>query len=197
MSYDLPLTLAIVKEQLGIDNTDSDAAITAKIPEAEAKFRQVANYDFNYVFCPIYDTASDTIKVYRGPNSEIDHIKYGDIILSAGHPQGTYVTQNFKIPQNDVNGLYYELKVSQDSTAASSSIGTETILCYNISHYAVLSQLVWFMIGEQSTSKVGKPGVKSKKAGPISTTYSDGDMNQIHGLPNKIMRQIPKYMSGY
>jgi hypothetical protein len=192
MSYDLPLTLDIVKTQLGITDTTYDAKITATLPEAEARFRQVAGYDFNYVFTPTYETGSAVIKVYRGANSIIENLRYGDIILSEDFPDGTYIIQNYKVPKNDNTGTYYELKLSAVATSADNF---DMILCYNISHYAVLSQLVWYMIGEQDIAKVGEKGVKSKSAGPISVSYGDGDTNQAYGLPNKIVKQIPKYQS--
>ena len=197
MSYNLPLTLEIVKSELGITEDTYDAKITERIPYAESKFREIANYQFNYVFCPVYESGSNIIKVYQGANSQIELINYGDIILSPNHADGTYVTQNFKIPQYDEDGSYYELKVSTNATDNSDTYGTEAVLCYNQSHYAVLSQIVWYMIGEQDTSKVGEKGVKSKTYGPVSVTYGDGDVNQTYGLPNKIVNQIPKYEGMY
>jgi hypothetical protein len=193
MSYNLPLTLAIVKTELGIADGTYDAAITAKIPQAEARFRQVAGYDFNHVFVPEYNTGSDEITIPAGPNSIINDINYGDIILSPNHPDGTYIIQNFKIPVTGTFGTYYTLKLSQNATATSTE--AETVLCYNISHYPVLSQIVWYMIDEQDVDKVGEKGVASKRIGPVSTSYGPADINQTYGLPNKIVQQVPKYAS--
>lgn len=201
MSYSSPLTLEIVKNELGISPGDTtyDAQITERLPFAEAKFRQVANYDFNSVVTMFYDSGSDEIRVWKGPNSNVDYLRYGDIILSADHPDGTYVIQNYRIPQynyqSDEGGIYYDLKVSNNATDDSDGYGSDVVVCYNISNYAVLSQIVWFMIGEQDTSKVGEAGLRAKSVGPLSVTYSDGDMNQRFGLPNKIVQQIPKYES--
>jgi len=201
MSFSSPLTLEIVKNELSITDTDSDDAITERIPFAEAKFRQVAGYQFRYVLCLIYDDSSDVIKVYQDPNSDIDFIDYGSIILSEDFPDGTYVLENYRTPSYNVSAgsecIVYELKVSAESTAASSSSGSDAILCYNISHYSVLSQIVWYMISEMDITKVGEKGVKSKSVTPLSVTYGDGDMNQRFGLPNKIVQQVPQYAGMY
>jgi hypothetical protein len=203
MSFSSPLTLEIVKNELGISSGDTtyDAQITERIPFAEAKFRQVANYQFRYVLCLIYDNASDVIKVYQSPNSDVDFIDYGGIILSDDFPDGTYVIENYRTPQSYAStleeGIVYELKVSEDSTAASSTSGSDAILSYNISHYSVLSQIVWYMISQQNTTTSTEKSIKSKSAGPLSVTYSDGDTNMYYGLPNKIVKQIPKYSGMY
>ena len=201
MSYSSPLTLAVVKNELGITDGTYDSEITERLPYAEAKFKLVANNQFRTNLCLIYDNASDVIKVYQGPNSQIDYIKFGDIIQSEDFPDGTYVIENFRVPnvvpEYDEAGIVYELKVSQNSTAESSGYGSDAILGYNISHYAVMSQIVWFMISEQSTGKVGEKGVNSKRVGPLSVSYSQGDINQRYGLPNKIVQQVPKYSGFY
>jgi hypothetical protein len=202
MSLSSPLTLAIVKNELGITpaTTTYDAQITERIPFAEAKFRKVANYQFRKVIQVWYDSGSAILKVYQDANSDVDFLDYGDIILSADFADGTYVIENYRVPNptwDDDPGIFYELKLSSNATADSSTGGSDMVICYNISHYAVLSQIVWYMISEQDITKVGESSVTSKRVGPLSVTYGPGDINQRFGLPNKIVQQIPKYQGFY
>lgn len=201
MALTSPLTLTIVKNELGITDGTYDSEITERLPFAEAKFRQVAGSQFRQVLCVFYDSGSPLMKVYQGPDSQINYINYGDIIISEDFPSGTYVIENYRQPSYnesiDENGIVYELRLSGNATVDSSTAGSDAILSYNISHYAVLSQIVWYMIQEMSIAKVGESSIQSKRIGPVSINYGSGDINQRFGLPNKIVQQIPKYQSMY
>ena len=94
MSLASPLTLAIVKKELGIDVGTYDSAITERLLFAEAKFRDVAGYQFNTVLVVWYDTGKDIVKVYQAPNSDVDFLKYGDILLTDDFPANTFVIEN-------------------------------------------------------------------------------------------------------
>jgi hypothetical protein len=196
MSLSSPLTLSIVKNELGITATTWDTEITERIPFAEAKFRQVAGYQFNYIALVWYTSGKADIRVYIEPNGELDFFNYGDIVLSADFADGTHVLQNYKIPSTSDAG-FYDIKLSSNATDDSDANGSEMVVSYNISNYSVLSQIVWYMIDQQSTDEVLKKSVQSKRMGPVSITYGPGDINQKFGLPNKIVQQIPMYESIY
>lgn len=201
MSLSSPLTLAIVKIELGITDGSLDAEITERIPFAEAKFRLIAGYQFRYVLNLKYDNSSDIIKVFQLPNSQIDFIDFGAIILSLDFPDGTYVIENYRVPFNNIDsgeeGIFYEIKLSASSSAQSSSFFSDAILSYNISNYAVLSQIVFYMIGKQDITKQDPKEVKSRRVGPLSWTFSDASINVRHGLPQPLVDAIPKYEGMY
>lgn len=200
MSFASPLTLAIVKIELGIMNTDLDTQITERIPFAESKFRKIASYQFDNVIQVFYDIGEDIVKVFQEPNSEIDFMDFGDLVLSEDFTNGTYVIRNFRIPENNISderGIFYEVQVTNNATADSKTNGSDMIVSYNISNFAVLSQIVFFMIGEQDVTKVGEKSIANKRIGPVALSFGPGDINQRFGLPNKIVQQIPKHQSMY
>lgn len=201
MSYDQPLTLDIVKEQLGIvdetgvDPEYTDTQITSQLYPAQSKFYQVSNYSYNSNIQVIYEEDSNLIKVYVGPDSTVDYFNFGDIILSEHHADGTYVLEAYRIynTDDDTGCLYFNIKVSNNATSDSKSIGSTIIISYNISQYTVISQIVSYLISQQTVSASLEKTCKNQKIGPVSITYSDGDINLAYGLPNKIVQAITTY----
>ena len=180
------ISLATVKTALGIENTDNDAKITATIPQAEAKYREVAGYDFNTYLVAFYSANSTTITlggdISEVPvDSPVHYLKYGDIITGTGIPAETYITS--------VDKRNNRVTISAQTTDASDHMYVTT----NISYVPTIARMIWFMIGEQSTTI--EKDVASKSVGPLSITYGKGEYNSVYGLPQKIVDAIPKYVS--
>lgn len=190
-----------VKTQLGISNADYDTDIDNNIPIAEAKYRQIAGYDFNFPVFVTFNSGENTFTVggleyaikygdvflnsYPSPNSEIFEINYGDIIEGTGIPAGTYITGIDKIEN--------EVTVSANFTADGDRIKITT----NIAYYPVISGMIWYMIGQQSTTAQDVKQISSKRVGPLAITYAPEEIDSLHGIPKKFVNAIPKYAGVY
>lgn len=190
-----------VKIELGITDTTYDDAIDAKIPQAEAKYREVAGNDFNFMFYATFADSESTfspggvdyssayghafINAYPEPDGAIWQLKYGDIVEGDGVPAGAYITSIDK-KENQVT--------ISDSFTADGDVITVTT---NIAYYPVVSQIVWYMIGQQSTTAADSKEYKSRSVGPMAWTLDDSQINRSYGLPQKIVNAIPKYAGVY
>ena len=171
------ISLATVKTALGLTDSTYDAKITATIPQAEAKYREIAGYDFNAYMSVTYASGSTTITM----GSNIYKLSYGDIVTGTGIPAETYITA--------VDKRNNRVTISEQTTDASDHMYVTT----NIAYIPTIARMVWFMIGEQSTTI--EKDVASKSVGPLSITYGKGEYNSVYGLPQKIVDAIPKYVS--
>ncbi len=195
------ISQAQVKIELGITSTTYDSAITAKIPQAEAKYREVAGNDFNWMF---YATYTNTESVFKAggldyavkfgdaflnsqptADSPLWQIKYGDLIEGTGVPAGTYVTAIDKIEN--------EITVSNAFTAD----GDRLRLTTNISYYPTISQIIWFMIAQQTTTAASAKEYVSRSVGPLSWTLDPSAINKRYGIPEKLVQAIPRYVGVY
>lgn len=187
------ISLTTVKTYLGLSDTTYDAKITAIIPAAEAKYREIAGYDFNAYMQASYDSGAsyitlDGIFSFDGlPNMNSDTylVNYGDIIIGTGIADETYVTS--------IDKRYGKINIS----AATTSAGTEIYISTNISYRPIISGMIWYMIGQQSTTAQNEKQVKSKSVSPLSVTYADGEINSVYGIPQKFVNAIPKYAGIY
>lgn len=185
------ISLATVKTFLGLNVTTYDAQITALIPIAEAKYREIAGFGFNSYFP--YSYASGTTTLTLGTeffsNNNVADVLYtlvfGDIIEGTGIPAESYITAI-----NKSNGT---ITISAQTTSGSDNF----IISTNISYRPVMASMIWYMIGQQSTTAQSAKQVASKSVGPLSITYAPGEINTAYGLPHKIVNSIPKYASLY
>ena len=162
------------------------------IPIAEAKYREIAGSDFNNYFAASYFTAETTIQLGGGfnfdtPNmdSSVYVMKYGDIVTGTGIPNETYITAIDKL-----NG---QITLSDTTTNSGAAVYVTT----NISYRPVISGMIWYLIGQQSTTAQDEKEVDSKSYGPVSIKYSKGEVNTMYGVPQKIVDAIPKYSGVY
>ena len=190
-----------VKTQLGLKTTSYDAQIDSLIPIAEAKYREIAGTDFNWPLYVDFTSGQTTFKpgrlnfgvpfgdafidVVPDQDSPIFQIKFGDIIEGTGIPAGTYVTSIDKI--ND------QVTVSSAFTANGNTMSVTT----NIEYYPVISSIIWYMIGRQSTTSQDEKEFSSKTVGPLSISLTTGQANTRFGIPQKIVDAIPKYAGVY
>ena len=174
-----------VKSELGILDNRDDAKITANIPLAEAKYRAIANYGFNSQFYADINTGDTTLELSTHEDSPLYRLTYGDIIGGGGAPDETFIT--------DIN--------KRDGIVTLSEAFTEDadyfILGQNVQYYPVISSLIWYMIGQQSTTAQGGKGVISRTVGPLSVTFDKSAINTRYGIPDSIAMNIPKYESVY
>ena len=186
------ISLATVKVFLGLTDGTYDAEITAMIPIAEAKYREIAGSDFNNYFPASYYSSETTIQLGAGfnfdtPNmdSPVYVMRFGDIVTGNGIPDETYITAIDKL-----NG---QITLSDTTTDTGAAVYVTT----NISYRPVISELIWYLIGRQDTTAIDEKGVDSKSYGPVSLKYAKGETNTYYGVPQKIVDAIPKYAGVY
>lgn len=195
------ISLATVKTFLGISDTTYDAAITAMIPIAEAKYREISGYDFNWMIYVQFESGENTFEVgcvdyavkfgdaflsgEPAKDSSLWQLRYGDIIEGTGIPAETYITA--------IDTFENTVTVSANFTADSDRMRVTT----NISYRPIMSQLIWYMISQQSTTAIDTKDLKSKKVGPLSVTFADDEINSSFGVPMKIVNSILKYAGIY
>jgi len=186
------ISLETVKTFLGLTDSTYDAQITAMIPIAEAKYREIAGSDFNNYCAASYYSGDTTIQLGGGFNFETPNMDsgvyvlgFGDIVTGTGIPDETYITAIDKI-----NG---QITLSDTLTDSGAAIYGTT----NISYRPVVSGLIWYLIGQQSTTAQDEKTVTSKSVGPLSLTYADGEVNSMYGVPQKIVDAIPKFAGIY
>ena len=107
------ITLSTVKTQLGISDSDSDAAITAMIPIVSADVRRIMNYEYSKY---------GTVSLESGETSFATTIDFnmGDVVYSDVVAEDTYIDE-----YDEITG-YYTL------SAAPSDDGTYLIKTINI-----------------------------------------------------------------
>lgn len=197
----MSISQAQVKIELGITSTTYDSAIASKIPQAEAKYREVAGHDFNWMFYVEFTNGESTFKpgglnyavkfgdafLNTQPNRDnpIWQLKYGDIIEGTGITAGTYITA--------IDTLENEVTVSAPFTANGDRLRVTT----NIEYYPVISKIIWFMIGQQTTTKAAELEYISRSVGPLSWTKDGSGINKRYNLPESIVNAIPKYAGLY
>ena len=197
------ITLARVKTELGITNGTYDAQITALIPTAEAKYRQIANYNFSSQFVLSYKNGDSFftpgsidysfrwgdayLSVGPNPNSIIYDLFYGDLIEGTGVDPETYITSVDKIN----NKVYVNNAFTAD--------GDNLIFAQNISYWSTISAMIWFLIGKQSITNQDTFIVSSRSVGPLSVSFDAASLKSAsvsrYGLPESIINAIPVYAS--
>lgn len=197
----MSITTAQVKIELGITSSTYDSAIANKIPQAEAKYREIANNNFSWsmfvnftntekTFSPLGEDYSTSyghafINVTPSSNNPIWQLKYGDIVEGTGIPAGTYIT--------GIDTIENEVTVSAAFTADGDRLKVTT----NIAYYPVISNMIWYMIQQQTTTAASAKEYISRSVGPLSWTLDNSAINKRYGLPEKIVQAIPKYAGIY
>lgn len=188
-----------VKIELGITDTTYDDQIDAKIPQAEAKYREVAGSDFNWMFYCLFASGENSFEpgglnyslssgdnfLSNSPDNPVWQLKYGDIVEGTGVPAGSYITA--------IDKLENSVTISENFTADGDRIRLTT----NIAYYPVVSNIIWYMIGQQSTTAADATNYKSRRVGPLSWVLDDSDINKSYGIPQKLVNAIPKYAGVY
>lgn len=175
------ITKKRVKSELGILGNQYDAEITGCIPQAESKYRTIANYNFNYQISCSYTSGNTYFNLSTQPDSPIHNLKFGDLIEGAAFPAETYIT--------NINKSTGNVTVSETLTDS----GTLLAVCQNIEYWPVISSLVLYMIGRKSVTAQEKKELASKSIAPLSFTFAPQEINKSYGIPMTIVSAIPSY----
>ena len=192
------ITLDRAKTILNISSSDTqyDDRITLYIPLVEGDFRKISGYEFNWPICADYNQGESFFKLYIAPNTPLDSLKVGDYLIGDDITAGTYVLDNYKIPTTDTE-YAYRVNVSAPFTGSSKEVIKNIDGCRNQSDDVTISQMIWFQINSNTTTGQSSPDLKSKTVGPLSYTFSDGEIDKQYGYPTRITSRITKYASMY
>ena len=192
------ITLEKTKELLGIFDSSSDAAITAKIPIIDSKVKMICNNRFNYMIvgdttldspyvtvssvysngrrCDCVYTDGNYSYVGDGINNPYiydtisEYLEVGQLVSGSGIPADSYIDDVF------YNGCVYSdgvddfnLPVIKLSANATATSGAVRIyLGINIGYQDTIAKGIQYLINGISTS-LPENGVVSKSFGPVST----------------------------
>ena len=171
------ISLATVKTELGISDTDSDAAITAMIPKVSSDVRRILNDNFDsYIDC-VFATTADTITpVY----SKL--LDMGQVVYHPNLPADTYVTG-----VDPDTGVY-------TISATPTDDGLYVNLTVTIAQWSAIAKMIWFRIQGLNITDYDNKTVASETYGKISKTYADSEINKKWNYPQELINGlgIPK-----
>lgn len=195
------ITLAQVKELLGITGSTYDAQITAKIPYIDSKVKLITNNTWNKRIYGDIENGSANITVYEDYTLQtkaygyiLDWIDAGMQLTGTGIPTGAYIIDIYPEGTED-NENYPMITISDNCTADTD--GLEIFLGFPIGHLDTVAKGVWYLIQGTSTT-LPTSSVKSESMGPVSVSYSDSDnkIDGISGMPMWFVKGLPRYGSG-
>lgn len=193
------ITLAQVKEQLGISSSDYDSAITAKLPYIDAKVKSITNNNWNKRIFGSTTSGSAYIEVSDYQNTGYDYIldwlEVGQQITGTGIDTGAYVSDIW--PEGTATSDNApQIEISSNATATNS--GADLFLGFPIQFHDIVANGVWYLINGTSTTLPTNPAT-SESMGPASVSYSSAD-NKIdarYGMPAWFVKGLPKYARGH
>ena len=203
------ISLAKTKELLGITDTASDTAISAKIPYIDSKVKQICNNRFNMMVVGDVTLDSPYVPIISIHNSNGSTASYDDIgeYLEVGQLiSGTGILSDAYIEEIYYNGDLYDdgstefvvptIKLSANATATTGA--TRIYLGINICYQDTIAKGIKYLITGTSETLPSNT-VISKSFGVVSKTFSQSDSNidNKFGLPAWFIKALPKYASGH
>ena len=163
------ITMAQVKEQLGITDATYDAKITAKLPIIDAKVKMICNHQFNTRFVADMTADSDSVlayPLYRAKDAYPSGINNNNIkrditewlepgmqIEGDNLPSGTYIQSWYKSGSVDsVYGAYEAVYVTLSENATATEEGVIVTGGISIGYHDVISKGVMWLINGTSTT---------------------------------------------
>lgn len=220
------ITLAKTKELLGITDTSSDAAITAKLPYIDAKVKLITrnNYNFKFAgdttisskFVSVYSLAADyyTNDIYAshrqgndvsGINNPFiytdisEDLKPGQLIEGDGIPADAYIVD---ITSNgtsvSISGTDYNVTyIELSEDATATESGVLLTGGISIGYQDVIAKGIQYLINGTSTA-MPSTGLASRKVGPLSVSFGDNaqKIDGKSGMPQWFVKGLPKFQRG-
>lgn len=205
------ITLAEVKEQLGITDPSYDAQITAKIPMIDAKVKQICNHQFNTRFVADMTEDSDSVLAYplykardaypSGINNRsikrdiTEWLEVGMKIEGDNIPDGAYIQSWYKSGSVDsIYGAYENVYVTLSESATATEEGVILTGGISIGYLDVIAKGVMWMINGTSTA-IRDDAWQSKSGAGLSVTKASGaeKLDGKSGMPLWFVRALPRY----
>jgi len=212
------ITLAKVKELLGITSTDYDTQISAKIPIIDAKVKQITrnNYDFKFVGAPVVDTNIMYVYAYlpdnyncnnysgiNNPNIKTDiaqSLEIGQLITGDGIASGAYITNIVKQGTSSTDAGFVDdycyIEMSANATASSES--TEITAGISIGYQDIIAKGIQYLINSTSTT-LPSGGIASESIGSYSYSLSSSNqkIDGKSGMPYWFTAGLPRFQGGF
>lgn len=217
------ITLAKTKELLGITDTASDTAISAKIPFIDAKVKLITNNRYNLMILgsttldspyvtvsSVWNTTNwlelntnygygDGINNPYVYDSIEEFLQVGQLISGTGIPADAYIAEIFYIGDVFNDGVDdFDLPTIQLSANATATGTVKMYLGINIGYQDIIAKGIQYLINGTSTS-LPSNALSSKSIGPVSKSFSSGDqqIDNRYGMPAWFVKAFPKFMSGH
>ena len=214
------ITLAKVKELLGLAVTTYDTAITSAIPYIDSAVKRITRNKFNLQIVGNTTDGSDLIEVYsicnyagvertnpEGINAPgaiddiYEYIDVGMLIEGDNIPADSYITEIYDpagrtITIDSVDYTSAIVQISDDATETESS--ALIYLGIPIAYQSIIAKAVWWQTQQASTT-LPSFGETSRSFGPLSCGKSDNDaqIDGKYGVPAWFVKALPHYMGGH
>lgn len=205
------ITLAQVKEFLGISDSSYDTQITAKIPYIDAKVKQITRHNWNDLVYGNTTVDNPYVLIYPAYDIELGYKPYqfnerikdvledlvfaGQQVSGTGIASGAYVDSIY--PNGVPGSLTFEpaIKLSSNCTATGTTV--EIYLGFPIGYLDIVAKGVWFLIGGTSTA-LPKNSITGRSMGPLSVQYSasDNKLDGQSGMPLWFVKGLPRFIGG-
>lgn len=180
------ITLAEVKVFLQINDTGSDALITALIPSVQSQIIEYCNYDFA---TPKGQVIADTI-AFAATGREITDSESGFVTGKLG--KAGYVSVSGSV---DNDGVYKvdtvaagTITLDSGETLVDESAG-ESVTIKKVEFPADVQKLCADMIGH-GMNKAAQDGITSEKLGDYAVTYAN---SYASAFPGTFMNRLNQY----
>ena len=177
------LSLATVKAELGIDNTDSDTAIEAMIPRVSADVRRILNFNYDVYVPAVFDETSTSIDMGETGNFPwlqvpTSILPMGQVLYSPNLKDDTYI-----IGFNPSTLLYTLSSLPDDS-------GEYVYPTVNIAMWSAISKMIWYRIQGLTSDDVADKAIASESYGPVSLTYTESEINKQWNYPQVLIDDL-------
>ena len=217
------ITLDKTKELLGITDSSSDVAITAKIPYIDSKVKQITRNRWNMQIVGSTISGSPYIPVYsiKGVNGitynynktdrryysaginnnySIDdlseYIETGQLIEGFGIPTDSYIDEVYYDGYDyEIAGQAYNVPfVKISANATATRNSTQMFLGISIAYQDIIAKGIQYLINSTNTS-TNKDRVIS--VGTVSYSDSEAAIDGKYGMPSWFVKAFPKYAGGH
>lgn len=181
------ITLATIKAQLGLTATTYDVALTALIPIVSADVRRILKRFYDIGYACTYSAGS---KDFFTPNSVSRTVNYmysqasgspvrlGDVLSAPGITADTYIES-----YDPTTGIY-------QMSAAATGTGSYVYPTVNVAMWPTIAKMVWYKYSAQNTESASVKNVASESFGPVSVSYSAGEINKKYNYPQSLIDDL-------
>lgn len=212
------ITVDQLKAQLGITDASQDAALSAVLPELDARVKAITRRRWSdrvAVDTTLGETVATlkpldtaTVQLPRNDSRNIgnlhsldrfsEFVAPGQQITADGIADGTHIVDVYDEDYEVLDRVYEEyvrVELSAAATATGSAVAT---LGISIAYHPVIARLAWWMVGQRSTTAQLDAGVASRSMGPVSVSYSGAaaELDGKHGVPRWAVVGLPRYGRG-
>ena len=204
-----------------------DAAIAAMIPIIDAKVKMITGNRWNWQVIGITDStkyvevqsltnyAGITFKrdkkgyAYSGINAPYfiddlyEYLNVGDQVSGDGIPAGAYIANIYANGDTvTLGGTRYSVPVIElDQAATATANDAQLFLNISIGYLPTIAKGVQWLIEQSSAASAdsGQRGVLSKRMGPVSVQYGEGDskIDGKSGMPAWFVKALPHFHGGH